>query len=258
MREIRQSELRNYLLRALPEADFAQLLPALTVVPVKFKQVLHEPGQPEEYVYFPESGVLSMLILLENGWAVEMATIGNEGMLDIAQFLGVRTSESWSKVHVPGEAVRLSTADFRRSVAGSEAFRAVVGAYTMELFTLVAQSLACNRAHNLEQRAARWLLMTRDRVDADEFPITHAFLAEMLGAARPTVTTTLGGLQSAGHIEYQRNTMTILDRQGLEGVACECYELIKRRFERVSRAEHQANAGPNGHDRQAALPRERR
>jgi CRP-like cAMP-binding protein len=258
MREIRQSELRNYLLRALPEADFAQLLPALSLVPLKFKQVLHEPGEPEDYVYFPESGVISMLILLENGWAVEMATIGNEGMLDIAQFLGVRTSESWSKVQVPGEAVRLSTADFRRSIAGTEAFRTVIGAYAMELFTLVAQSLACNRAHNLEQRAARWLLMTRDRVDADEFPITHAFLAEMLGAARPTVTVTLGGLQEAGHIQYHRSTVTILDRRGLEGVTCECYELIKRRFARVSRSEHRAGSRPNGHNGHAAITSERR
>jgi CRP-like cAMP-binding protein len=223
---------RNRLLAALPAAEQARLLPELEVVEIRLRESLHEPDDPTPFVYFPESGVLSLLTVLAEGMAVELGHVGNEGMVDIAVFLGLESSESRTIVQVPGLAGRLPADRFRELVRELPALRRVIGAYVLEFFTMVAQTTACNRRHTLEQRFARWVLMTEDRAGAAAFPITQDFLAEMLGVSRPKVTIAAIALQDAGLIAYRHGRMRVTDREGLERTTCECYGLIRARFDR--------------------------
>jgi len=185
------------------------------------------------YVYFPNYGVLSMLTVLDSGEAVEIATVGNEGMADLSVFLGLKIATSRLLNQVPGDVMRLRTSSFLRLVSQCPGLRAGLGFYMVAMFTLVSQSAACNRLHPLEERCARWILMTHDRVDADTFPLTQEFLSTMLGVRRPSVTVAAGILQKAGFISYSRGKMTVVDRAGLEASACECYELITARFQNL-------------------------
>jgi CRP-like cAMP-binding protein len=227
------TELRNRILQALPQKDYDELLSDFEQVQLGFKQSLHEPGEPTPYVHFPLSGSISLLTVLQDGWAVELGTVGDEGMIDISVFLGLKNSESRCIVQVPGEALRMSSEKFRRRLDDVPAFRRVVGAYVMEFFTMVAQTSACNRIHSASQRCARWILMTHDRVHADEFPITQQFLSEMLGVTRPTVSNAEVALSDQGLIRYRHGHMKVLDRTGLEEASCECYALIRERFDRL-------------------------
>jgi CRP-like cAMP-binding protein len=190
------------------------------------------PDDPTPFVYFPESGVLSLLTVLAEGMAVELGHVGNEGMVDIAVFLGLESSESRTIVQVPGLAGRLSAERFRELVREMPDLDRVIGAYVLEFFTMVAQTTACNRRHTFEQRFARWVLMTQDRVGEAAFPITQDFLAEMLGVSRPNVTVAAIALQDAGVIAYHRGRMRAIGRVGLERATCECYALIRDRFAR--------------------------
>jgi CRP-like cAMP-binding protein len=222
----------NRLLEALPRADLTTLEPDFERVKLAFKSTLHEPGSSTPFVHFPDSGVLSVLTVLADGSAVELGHVGNEGMVDISVFLGLEVSESRIIVQVPGSARRMHGEAFRRHLQGMPALRKLIGAYVLEFFTMVAQTAACNRRHPIEQRLARWILMTHDRVAEPVFPVTQEFLAEMLGAARPKVTRAAQHLRSLGLIAYERGTMHVVDRAGLEAAACECYQLIWDRFER--------------------------
>ena len=195
------------------------------------RQLIYEPGDRVDYVYFPSSGVISMLILLEDGEQIELASIGNEGMAEITVMFGLNNAPYRALVQVPGEALRMSTATFRDLLRSSPAFQAAMGRYLTGLFALVAQSAVCNRLHPIQERCARWLLMTQDRVGTDSFPITQAFLADMLGVRRPSVTAAEGLLKSAGLIDYKRGRVTIVDRLGLEEASCECYAAVKRTFD---------------------------
>jgi CRP-like cAMP-binding protein len=154
-------------------------------------------------------------------------------MVDLAAFLGLLSSESRLLVQVPGEALRMPIEHFQLKLAESPILRTVLGTYSFELFTLVAQSSACNRKHSVRQQCARWVLMTHDRVDGDEFPITHEFLSEILGVTRPSVTYALRPLKLGRVLDYRRGRMKVLDRPGLEAMSCECYGLIRDRFDRM-------------------------
>src|SRR5436190_8235989 len=175
---------RNRLLSAIPLEEMERLSPDLDEVRLKFRSNLHEPGRSTPYVHFPDSGVLSLLTVLADGSAVELGHVGNEGMVDISVFLGIEHSESRTIVQVPGIARRMPAERFREHLDTLPNLRRLIGAYVLEFFTMVAQTTACNRRHNLRQRLSRWLLMTHDRVGLPEFPITQEFLAEMLGASR--------------------------------------------------------------------------
>jgi CRP-like cAMP-binding protein len=223
---------RNRLLEALPDAERKAVEADLEVVRLVFKTTLHEPGNVTPYVHFPDSGVLSVLTVLADGSAVELGHVGNEGMVDISVFLGLEASESRIIVQVPGTARRMPGERFRRHLQTLPSLRRLIGAYVLEFFTMVAQTAACNRRHAIEERLARWILMTHDRVAEPVFPVTQEFLAEMLGAARPKVTRAAQHLRSLGLIAYERGQMHVVDRAGLEAVACECYQLIWDRFER--------------------------
>jgi CRP-like cAMP-binding protein len=223
----------NRLLASLSTEDYERILPDLKTVPLRFRLSLHEPGDKMPYVYFPNAGVISMLTVMEDGVAVEIATIGNEGMADLFVFLGLEESESRLLIQVPGTAMRMESERFRQHVKQIPSLRALLGYYAVALFALVAQSAACNRMHPIVQRCARWLLMTHDRVDAAVFPMTHDFLAEMLGVRRPGVSVAAEALRHAGLITYRRGKVTVLDRPGLEAASCECYRLIRERFDRL-------------------------
>lgn len=225
--------IANRLLTSLPQEDYERILPDLKAVPLKYRVSLHEPGDKMPYIYFPNTGVISMLTVMEDGVGVEIATIGNEGMADLFVFLGLEESESRLLIQVPGSAMRMESTRFREHVEQIPALRALVGYYAVTLFAFVAQSAACNRMHPIVERCARWLLMTHDRVDADEFPMTHEFLSEMLGVRRPSVSVAAEALQSLGVITYHRGRITVLDRAGLEAASCECYRLIRERFDRL-------------------------
>ena len=214
----------NRILAALPAADYTRIIPALMVVPLKLKDVLHKPGEPIKDVYFPGGGFCSMLTVLEDGGMVEIATIGREGMVGVSAVLdGTRVT---SAAMVQGETeicYQMKVDAFRREVDRHGAFHELISHFAQALFGFVAQSTACNAVHSVEQRLARWLLMARDRMGSDEFPLTQEFVAMMLGASRPTVTVVAGTLQRAGLITYHRGRVKIEDGEKLEAASCECY-----------------------------------
>jgi CRP-like cAMP-binding protein len=224
-------EIANGLLRALDPAELSAVEADFETVDLDFKSSLHEPGDATPFVYFPNDGVISLLTVLENGMAVELGHVGREGMVDISVFLGLEASESRIIIQVPGTAQRMASERFRKHVDTLPGLRRVMGAYVLEFFTMVAQTTACNRQHTIQQRFARWVLMTQDRTARDVFPITQEFLAEMLGVTRPKVTSAAGSMRRRGLIDYRRGLMSVRNRARLEGVACECYALVWDRFE---------------------------
>ena len=221
----------NGLLRALDPAERKALEPDFKTVELVFKASLHEPGDETPFVYFPNDGVVSLLTVLENGMAVELGHVGREGMVDISVFLGLEASESRIVIQVPGTALRMDSKRFREHLEALPGLRRIMGAYVLEFFTMVAQTTACNRQHTIQQRFARWVLMTQDRTAREEFPITQEFLAEMLGVTRPKVTAAAGAMRRRGLIDYRRGLMTVENRARLEASACECYALVCERFE---------------------------
>ncbi len=225
--------IANRILSSLPPEDYECILPDLKAVPLKFRISLHEPGDKMPYVYFPNTGVISMLTVLASGAAIEIATIGNEGMTDLSVVLGLAESGSRLLIQVPGSALRMESSRFREHFERIPALRSLLGDYAIALFALVAQSAACNRMHPTVERCARWLLMTHDRVDSAVFPMTHDFLSEMLGVRRPSVSVAAEALRDASLITYHRGKVTVLDRNGLEAASCECYRLIRERFDRL-------------------------
>src|SRR5947207_14932445 len=214
----------NRLLAALPAADYARIIPSLVVVPLKLKDILHKPGEPIRDVYFPGGGFCSMLAVLEDGAMVEIATVGREGMVGVSAVLDGAAVTSAAMVQGETDTCyRMAVDAFRREIDRHDAFYELTAHYAQALFGFVAQSTACNAVHSVEQRLARWLLMARDRMGRDDFPLTQEFAAMMLGASRPTVTVVAGTLQTAGLIEYSRGRVTIVDRKNLEAASCECY-----------------------------------
>jgi CRP-like cAMP-binding protein len=223
-------ETQNRLLAALPPSISMALRAAGEPVDLSLRHVLHDQGEASSHVFFPNRGVISMLTVLEDGSAVEIATVGREGMVDIASYLGIGSSSARWLVQVPGDALRVEVGLIRRLANENESLRSLLNSYLFAMFVLVAQTAACNRRHSIQQRCARWLLMTHDRVDTPQFPMTHEFLADMLGGRRPSVSIAMSQLQRAGLIRYRRGRILVLDRLGLETIACECYGVVKREF----------------------------
>jgi CRP-like cAMP-binding protein len=229
---------RNRLLAALPEAEYAQLAPLLRRGHLELRQTIFEYDTPVERVYFPESAVVSVVGVMGGGAAAQSAIIGNEGFVGLPVFLGADRMAAQTFCQIPGDALSLSADELRQVIARGGRLPILLGRYTQALFTLMSQSSACTRAHELRQRCARWLLLTHDRVGANDFPLTQLFLAQMLGVRRTAVTEIAAGLQREGHIVYSYGRITIRDRHGLESTACECYRIIKRELDRLV----------NGHD----------
>jgi CRP-like cAMP-binding protein len=221
------------LLDKLPEPDYRTISGDLELVELGLRDMVYERDEPVEHAYFPVTAVLSLVTEMSNGQAVEVATIGNEGMSGLPLFLQRRrTSEHRAFCQIPGTSLRMSAETFMAGFDRVASLRRVLQRYTMTLFAKVAQSSACNRLHPIEQRCARWLLLTHDRVGSDEFPLTQDFLAQMLGVQRTSVNAVAQTLSEAGAISYVRGVISVLDRPKLESAACECYEIIVREAER--------------------------
>ena len=221
----------NKLLAALPDDELDGLRGQLEIVSLKYKEVIIEPGEPIEHVYFPLGCVVSVITGMDDGRMVEVGTIGNEGMAGLPVFLGKKTIRLGFLCQVAGAAARMRAEDLRNSIGPNDKLRNLLQAFTEATFVFAAQSSACNRLHSVEQRASRWLLHTHDRVDGDEFPLTHEFLSQMLGVRRASVSEVASRLQKAGLISYERGNVAILDRSGLETKSCECYRIIEEEFD---------------------------
>jgi CRP-like cAMP-binding protein len=226
-------QVDNRLLALLPQEEYKRLLPDLEQVPLNFKQVLYEPGSSIEFVYFPLSGVVCSVMVMENGSGVDVAAVGNEGMVGVCAFLGADTPAHKTIVQVPGQALRMAVPFLRMEGSRGGALAAAIYRYLNAFLSQITQSVACQTLHPLEKRCCRWLLMTQDRVRSDQFPLTHGLLAQMLGVRRASVTEVARRLQKAGLIDYIHGKVTIRDRQGLEQASCECYRAVKRDFDRL-------------------------
>ncbi len=227
---------RNLLLGHLPSDEFGRLLPELEPVELDVREQLYERGKPIEHLYFPVDSVLSLLATVEDEAAIEVATVGYEGMGGLPAFLGTAQSPHDCFCQIAGTALRLPTGELRRFLSGDGALHDVLHRYTLATVIQLSQNVACNRLHTTEERCARWLLQTRDRVGADEFLLTQEFLAQMLGVRRGTVSLTAGVLQQAGVIRYTRGRITVLDADALHEAACDCYDIVQSEYRRVTAA----------------------
>ena len=227
---------RNRLLAALSPEELEPLLPILESVPLTTGMPIYEPNEIISHVYFPISGIVSMVSEMQEG-IVEVGTVGLEGMTGLPLLLGARTMPTRAFVQVPGHAYRIRDEDLERAMRESPRFQRLLYRYVLALYDQTAQHAACNRLHSLEARCARWLLMTHDRIDGDVLPLKQQVLAEMLGVHRPAVTLAAGALQKAGVIRYTRGKVTVLDRPALERASCACYGIITRRAEELLESE---------------------
>jgi CRP-like cAMP-binding protein len=223
----------NRLLGLLPPRVYARLRPHLQRISLKYRQSLYRANEPIAFVYFIETGVGSLVNTMANGQAAEVGTIGNEGLVGLPIVFGDDRAPTSVYVQVPGVGLRMKATLFKKELAQSASMRTVMLRYAHAFFNQVAQSAACNHFHSLDRRCCRWLLMTHDRMQSDEFLLTQEFLAMMLGVQRTGVTAAAGALQRAGLIRYTRGNVTIIDRRGLLRRSCECYGVSKKEFDRL-------------------------
>lgn len=223
----------NRLLGMLPQREARTLEQHLSERPLPQAELLHEANKAITRVYFVTRGVVSLVKRLDTGETIEIATVGPEGMVGTTLALGSETTDHRAIVQVPGEALCMEASTFKRAVTATPKLQNLLMRYTVALLNQVAQSAACNRVHTVDERCARLLLMTHDRVKSDTFLLTHEFLAQMLGVHRPTVSVAAAMLQKAGYIRYVRGTITVQDRQGLERASCGCYRAITKEYERL-------------------------
>ena len=220
----------NQLLTALPPAALASVLPKLTSVPLEMRKEVYHADGPIEFVWFPQTGMISLVAHLDDGMQAEVGIIGKEGMLGVPLLSGVDTSFNEAMVQMSGTALRMSATDFRTEIETNAPFRTVLQRYSEAHQAQVMQTAACNGRHGLEQRLARWLLMASDRAEGANLPLTQDFMAMMLGVHRPSITVTAGILQRAGLIKYTNGLVTVLNRDALEAASCDCYGAVRRRF----------------------------
>jgi len=236
-RSVADPKPQNKLLRRLSAGDFQRLQTHLRTVQLRPRQVIHRRNEPIKEVFFLNGGMASVTAVLQDGAMVEIATVGDEGLIGINAFLGGSMVGAETMLQVPDtpatSAQVMSVEAFRLELDRRGSLFDCVQRYSQGLLTLMMHSTACIAFHPVLQRCSRWLLMTHDRVRRDEFSLSHEFLAMMLGATRPTVTVVAGTLQKAGFINYKHGRMTILDRASLESASCECYGTVKGHFDRL-------------------------
>ena len=223
----------NGLLAALPGASRERLIAKTQRVSLSVKDILYHPGGPITSVYFPLTCVISMMTEMKNGATIEIATVGNEGVLGIPAFLGIDVAVALGITQLSGEARRMSVKDFKEAAKSDELFDTILRRYTHALLMQIALSGGCNSLHSVQERYARWLLMMHGRTNVDVFAFTQEFLSRMLGVSRARVNIVTGALEKAGRIKHSRNQITVLDWKGLEASSCDCYRIIKEEFARV-------------------------
>lgn len=220
----------NRLLAALPKKEYKNLLPKLERTALIYAENIYEPDDVIRHVYFPESGIISLLSSVEENSTLEVGIIGNEGMVGLPVFLGVEKSNNRAVVQGAGFALRMTTADFKAECNSGE-FQRILQRFTHSLMMQISQSAACNRFHAIEARLARWLLMSSDRMRSNEFQITQEFLSNMLGVRREAVNKSAANFQKRQLLNYSRGNLSILDRPALESAACPCYQIIRNNYE---------------------------
>lgn len=227
---------RNRLLAMLSDEERARLAPEFETLSLELKHHVYRENEPIEHVYFPLTGVVSLISYMEDGRGIEVATIGNEGMVGLPVFLQASvTSAHRAFSQIPGQSLRMPSARFAALVAATNngGLHRAMHRYTQALMSMIARAVACNAVHPIEQRASRWLLITHDRIDGDEFLLTQEFLGQMLGVSRASVNEVARQLQDLGAIDYSRGRITVLDRRTLEARSCECYRVIRTEFDRL-------------------------
>jgi CRP-like cAMP-binding protein len=229
----RQAPDQNHLLAALSAEIFGRISPHLQPISMPLGEVLYESGSRLQHVYFPTSAIISLHYIMENGASVEFAGVGNEGVLGISLFMGGDTTPGRAAVQTAGCGYRLNKQFMLEEFNRAGMMMHLMLRYTQALITQMSQTAVCNRHHSLEQQLCRWLLHTLDRLPSNELTMTQELIAGMLGVRREGVTETAGNLQRAGLISYRRGHITVLDRSGLERHACECYEVVRREFDRL-------------------------
>jgi CRP-like cAMP-binding protein len=228
----------NRLLAALPDAEYQRLVPHLKHVQLSLKQVVHEVGEPIEYVYFPHRSIVSLLLTMDDGSMVEAGVVGNDGVTGIPAALGDNIATTTGTVQVADSAMRMKASLLKTEFQQGGSLQSLLLRYMQALYAQVSQGAACNRLHRLDERLARWLLIICDRVQSNELPMTQEFMSQMLGVRRAGVTEAANSLQQAGLIRYTRGKITILNRQELEAASCECYKIIKGEYSRLVGTEH--------------------
>jgi CRP-like cAMP-binding protein len=226
-------QCRSCLLNKLSDEHYQPLLPQLEFMPHNIKDVIARQGKRIDYVYFPCTAAFSNLVYLEDGTAVEVGTIGNEGFTNVELLFAATVSVETAVCQIAGDSIRMGVSAFMRAIDGPTPLRKLLECAGQAYLAQVSQSVACNRMHGIENRFARWLLVTHDRVQGDEFLLTQEFIAIMLGVHRPSVSLIAGMFQQAGIIDYSRGRMRILNRPRLEEASCECYANVRAQFERL-------------------------
>lgn len=233
-RELAADGGSNYILRKLPRSELELLRPHLDPVDLPLRHLFYAKGERVPAVWFIEKGAASWLVQMQDGTLIEAGTIGREGIEGLPIVLGADVAPARSVMQVPGHGFRLQATKLRELLPLCPTLRATLAAYTQYFIILAAQSAACNRLHELDQRCARWLLMAHDRADRDEsFYITQDYLAMMLGVRRAGVSQAASALKRRGVLEYSRGRVTVLDREGLEAAACECYSAVQEELEKL-------------------------
>ena len=225
----------NHLLSALKPSDFSQVARNLTRVRVRPKQIIYKPNAPLDFIYFPEDTVLCLLTLMSNGDSIESATVGREGASWISSSVGARSMPCETIAVHEGTALKLAVEDLDRELKGNRPFRDVLTEYSHALLIASMRTSACPGLHGLQERCARWILTTIDRVDGDQFFITKEFLAQLLGTSRPMVSVTVAVFEKAGILNVDGRRVTVADRRRLKDASCECYDVIRRHYLKVSR-----------------------
>lgn len=227
------SPLQNRLISCLPAQDYSRLEPYLELVEMPLGAALCESGMQMRYVHFPTTAIVSLLNIMENGSSAEVAVVGNEGVVGVSLFMGGETTLSRAIVQSAGHAYRLRGQHIKDEFTRAGPMQHLLLRYTQALLTQMAQTAVCNRHHSLDQQLCRWLLLSFDRLPGTELIMTQELIANMLGVRREGVTEAAGNLQKGGLIKYHRGHITLIDRPGLEARVCECYDVVKREFERL-------------------------
>lgn len=227
MSSSKSPSIANQLLAALPEKDYQGLRRHLEEVPLVLEEILYQPNAMLSDVYFPNSGIVSLLAGVNERSTLEVGLVGNEGMVGLSVFMGVNSSLNRAVVQGAGSAMKMKATAFRKMSNHGGVLQQILQRYSHSVLTQITQSAVCNQFHSVDARLARWLLMTHDRIGADEFQITQEFLSNMLGVRREGVSIAAGDLQKRKLIRYSRGRLMVLDRAGLEATSCGCYEIIK-------------------------------
>ena len=229
----KEEAVQNYLLGGIRADELDRLLPNLQLITLPLGQVLYESGEKMDYIYFPTTAIISLLYIMENGASAEIGVVGNDGMVGIAIFMGGDTTPNRAVVQSAGKTFKMKAELMKDEFTRGGRFHYLCLRYTQALITQISQTAVCNRLHSVDQQLCRWLLLSHDRLPSDRIIMTQDLISNMLGVRREGITHAAKKLQEAGYISYVRGDMTILNRKGLEGGACECYQVVRTEYDRL-------------------------